>query len=179
MRRRVDCHAPIQGLRVAAGSPTNPELLSYHLRQVSVRRVAHAALWTLPSWAPEAGVIIVAAKALGVELSVSAAVAVTAFTTLFKEGKSLPAAEIWLLYEAGAHTRMGNSSRTLHSFARDPRRATDFPVATEFYESAKFLDALIPNAIRGRGEAENYTDAQKRQAINKGLLKIIYHSAKF
>ena len=166
---------------MAAGSPTNPELLSCHLRQVSARRVAHAALWTLPSWALEAGVIIVAAKALGVELSVSATVAVTAFTILFKEARKQGFAcggDLAAL-RSGAHTRMGNSSRTLHSFARDQRRATDFPVATEFYESAKFLDALIPNAIRGRGEAENYTDAQKRQAINKGLLKIIYHSVKF
>ena len=35
------------------------------------------------------------------------------------------------------------------------------------------------NAIRGRGEAENYTDAQKRQAIAKGALRILYHWAKF
>ena len=60
------------------------EILRSQLRQVSAGRVAHAALWTLPSWALEAGVIIVAAKALGIELSIAAAIAVTAFTILFQ-----------------------------------------------------------------------------------------------
>ena len=60
------------------------DVLQSQLRQVSGRQVAHAALWTLPSWVLEAGVIIVAAKALGVELSIAAAVAVTAFTILFQ-----------------------------------------------------------------------------------------------
>ncbi len=60
------------------------DVLQFHLRQVSGRRVACAALWTLPSWVLEAGVIIVAAKALGVEISIAAAVAVTAFTILFQ-----------------------------------------------------------------------------------------------
>ena len=100
-------------------------------------------------------------------------------TNVIKEGKPLPAAEIWLLYESGAHTRMGNSSRTLRAFAAGGAPSTYFPESAEFYESAKFLDAPISNAIRGRGKAENYTDAQKRQAINKGLLRIIYHWAKF
>ena len=63
---------------------TRVELLRSQLRQVSAGRVARAALWTLPSWALEAGVIIVAAKALGIELSIAAAIAVTAFTILFQ-----------------------------------------------------------------------------------------------
>ena len=63
---------------------TRLELLHDQLQQVSGRRVAHAALWTLPSWVLEAVVIIVAAKALGIELSIAAAVAVTAFTILFQ-----------------------------------------------------------------------------------------------
>ena len=63
---------------------TRLEVLQQQLRQVSARRVAHAALWTLPSWGLEAAVILVAAKALGVELSIPAAVAVTAFTILFQ-----------------------------------------------------------------------------------------------
>ncbi len=54
------------------------------LRQVSAGRIARAALWTLPSWVLEASVIIVAAKALGVDLSIAAAVAVTAFTIVFQ-----------------------------------------------------------------------------------------------
>ena len=63
---------------------TRVEILRSQLRQVSVVRVAHAAMWTLPSWALEAGVIIVAAEALGIELSIPAAIAVTAFTILFQ-----------------------------------------------------------------------------------------------
>lgn len=39
---------------------------------------------TLPSWILEAVVIIVAARVLGIELSMTAAVAVTAFTILFQ-----------------------------------------------------------------------------------------------
>ncbi len=100
-------------------------------------------------------------------------------TNVINEGKDLPAADILLLYEAGTHTRIGNQSRTLRSFARSPRRATDFPVATEFYGSSNFLDSPVSGAIDGRGIAEEYTDAQRRQAINKGLLRILYHWVKF
>ena len=60
------------------------EILQSELKQLSARRLAMAMAWTLPSWALEAGVILVAAKALGVELSIPAAVAVTAFTILFQ-----------------------------------------------------------------------------------------------
>ena len=63
---------------------TRVELLQQQLRQVSARRVAQATLWTLPSWVLEAAVILVAAKALGVEISIAAAIAVTAFTILFQ-----------------------------------------------------------------------------------------------
>ena len=63
---------------------TRLDILRDQLRQVSARQVGHAALWTLPSWALEAAVVLVAAKALGVELSIAAAVAVTAFTILFQ-----------------------------------------------------------------------------------------------
>ena len=38
-------------------------------------------------------------------------------TNVIKEGQPLPAAEIWLLYEAGSHTRLGSSSRTFRGFA--------------------------------------------------------------
>ena len=63
---------------------TRLELLQNQLRQLSAKRLAHAMLWTLPSWVLEAAVILVAAKALGIELSITAAVAVTAFTILFQ-----------------------------------------------------------------------------------------------
>ena len=100
-------------------------------------------------------------------------------TNVIREGKPLPAAEIWLLYEAGSHTRLGPQSRTLRSFATGSAPSTYFPDSAEFYDSATFLDDPIENAVRGRREAENYTDAQKRQAIGKGALRVLYHWAKF
>ena len=60
------------------------------MRQVSAGRVAHAALWTLPNWVLEAAVLIVAAKAVGVEISIPAAIAVTAFTILFQMFHATP-----------------------------------------------------------------------------------------
>ena len=103
---------------------------------------------------------------------------IASLTNAIKEGHPLPVADIFLLYEVGMHTRIGVRSKTLRGFARDPERAEEFPLATEFYGSGNFLDSPINNAIRGRGEAENWTDAQKRQAINKGILRILYHWSK-
>ena len=58
--------------------------LRTQLAQMSVGRVAKATLWTLPSWILEAGVLLVAAQALGAEITIPAAIAVTAFTILFQ-----------------------------------------------------------------------------------------------
>ena len=99
-------------------------------------------------------------------------------TNVINEGKPLPAADIFLLYEVGMHTRIGVRSKTLRGFARDPERAEEYPIAAEFYDSGTFLDSPINNAIRQRGEAEDYTDAQRRQAINKGVLRVLYHWSK-
>ncbi len=104
---------------------------------------------------------------------------ITALTNVIKQGEPLPAAGVLLLYEVGSQTRLGNQSRTLRLFARDPRRATDFPLAADFYGSATFLDSPVSSAISGRGAAEDYTDAQRRQAIDKGVLRVVYHWAKF
>ena len=60
------------------------DILRNQLTQVSAARVAKAALGTAPSWILEASVLLAAAPALGVELSVTAAIAVTAFTILFQ-----------------------------------------------------------------------------------------------
>ena len=60
------------------------DILRNQLTQVSAARVAKAALGTAPSWILEAGVLLAAAPALGVELSLTAAIAVTAFTILFQ-----------------------------------------------------------------------------------------------
>jgi hypothetical protein len=100
---------------------------------------------------------------------------IAALTNAVNEGQVLPAADILLLYEAGMHTRIGTSSRSMRVFAREAARATEFPEAAAFYESATFLDTPINDAIAGARTAENYTDAQRRQAILKGVLRIIYH----
>ena len=75
-------------------------------------------------------------------------------TNVIREGKPVPAAEIWLLYEAGPHTRLGPQSRTLRSFATGSTPSTYYPDSAEFYGSDTFFDEPIENAVRGRGEAE-------------------------
>ncbi len=60
------------------------DTLRAELALMSRGRIGLAALWTLPSWILEAGVLLVAAQALGTEISLSAAIAVTAFTILFQ-----------------------------------------------------------------------------------------------
>ena len=54
------------------------------LRELTARRIALAALWTLPSWMLEAFVLLAVARVVGLELSVPAAMAITAFTILFQ-----------------------------------------------------------------------------------------------
>jgi hypothetical protein len=100
---------------------------------------------------------------------------IAALTNVVNEGQPLPAPEILLLYEAGMHTRIGTSSRSLRGFAREYARTTDFPEYVEFYESPTFLDTTVNDAIAGARTAEDYTDAQRRQAIQKGVIRILYH----
>ena len=102
---------------------------------------------------------------------------IVALTNLVELGRPLPAAEILLLYEAGMHTRMGTNSRTLRGFALGSARKTEFPDSAAYYETGKFLDAPVSNAIRKRGSAEDYNDAQRRQAIQKGVERILYYWA--
>lgn len=72
--------------RVWMPRPLRPRFtaLQSQIRQVSGRRIAVAMLCTLPSWILEAVVLIVAARVLGIELAMTAAIAVTAFTILFQ-----------------------------------------------------------------------------------------------
>jgi hypothetical protein len=100
---------------------------------------------------------------------------IAALTNLVNEGKPLPAAEILLLYEAGKHTRIGTSSKSMRVWAREGARTTDFPDAVAFYKSGTFLDTEIIDAIAKARTAEQYTDAQRRQAIQKGIQRILYH----
>ena len=54
------------------------------LRALPPRAILHAFALTVPSWLLESVVVYVAARALGLELSLAAAAAVTAFTILFQ-----------------------------------------------------------------------------------------------
>ncbi len=54
------------------------------LQQVSVRRVALGALRTLPGWMLESAIILGAAHALGIHLSIPTALAMASFTILFQ-----------------------------------------------------------------------------------------------
>ncbi|MCY4557034.1 MAG: hypothetical protein OXF79_11765 [Chloroflexi bacterium] len=183
---------------------------------MSAGRIAKAALWMLPSCILETAVLQVTAQAPGTELSLSTAIAVTAFTILFqvfrmtpggychppknreiyekistdyqeiakltnviRDGQPFLAVKIWLLCEAGSHVRLCGPSRTLRAFTAGPTVGTYFPDSAKIFGSATFLDYPIENVILGRREAENYTDAQKRQAVNKGMLRILYHCLKF
>lgn len=99
-------------------------------------------------------------------------------TDLVNEGQALPAADVLLLYEAGMHTRIGTSSRSIRGWAREAARATDFPDAVAFYGAATFLDTPINDAIAKARTAENYTDGQRRQVIQKGIQRILYYWVK-
>lgn len=94
-------------------------------------------------------------------------------TNAVQEGKPLPADQILEIYEKGKNSRSGNGFRTLRGFARDPQRAEQFPQAVQFYNSPTFLDDTVIDSIQGTGTAADYTPAQRRQSIQKGLQRIL------
>jgi hypothetical protein len=96
-------------------------------------------------------------------------------TNQVNEGNPLPSSEILEIYEEAKLAVVGAGRRIMRDFARDPARTREFPDAMAFYCSATFLDDPVIDAITGSGSAAGYTDAQRRQAIQKGLLRIIYH----
>jgi hypothetical protein len=100
---------------------------------------------------------------------------IVALTNQVNEGKALPAAEILLLYEAGKHTRIGLQSRSLRVWAREAERSEDFPEAVAFYKNPTFLDEPLMDAVAGARTAKDYTAAQRRQAIQRGVERIVYH----
>jgi hypothetical protein len=100
---------------------------------------------------------------------------ITALTNQIDEGLPLPTAEILQIYEEARIARIGDGSRPLRGFARETARAQEFPEAAQFYGSATFLDDPVIDAIQGTGSAAVYSEAQRREAIQKGLLRIIYY----
>ena len=106
---------------------------------------------------------------------------IVALTEVVDLCRVLPTAKVLLMYEAGYHTRIGSSSRTLRGFARDPRRGEEFPDSVAFYGSETFLDTPISNALRNRRFGERgveYTPSEQRYAIQKSVERILYHWAK-
>jgi hypothetical protein len=61
----------------------------------------------------------------------------------------------------------------LRTFARADARQREFPEAARFYNSPTFLDDPVYDAIMGTGSAASYTPAQRRQAIQKGVQRIM------
>jgi hypothetical protein len=100
---------------------------------------------------------------------------IVALTNQVNEGKPLPAEEILDIYEHSRLARLGTQMRILRDFAREPARAEEYPEAAQFYASSTFLDDPVIAAINGTGPAAQYSPAQRRQAIQKGVIRIIYH----
>ena len=128
------------------------------LKQVSAGRIARAALWTLPSWALEAFVLIVVAKALGVELSIPAAIAITAFTILFQMFHITPGGiGVYEGVMAGAlyaHGLPFDEGLALAALTHGLKFAYSYTIALAFTLTAvRYLPELNPlNKLRGASD---------------------------
>lgn len=100
---------------------------------------------------------------------------IIALTNEVVAGRPLPAADILRIYEEADIAKNATSARFMRGFARDGARATEFPEAAAYFGSSTFLDDPVIDAIFGLGSAGGYTPAQRRQAIQKGILRIIYY----
>jgi hypothetical protein len=89
------------------------------------------------------------------------------------DGKPLPTREILDIYQNGKNAKVGETVRSLRSFATNPNRAKEFPDDATFYKSDTFLDDPVVAAINGTGPAASYTPAERRQAIQKGIARIL------
>jgi hypothetical protein len=89
------------------------------------------------------------------------------------EGKPLPSGEILAVYQNARYARVGATARQLRTFARAEARQREFPDAARFYGGATFLDTPVFDAIQGSGSAAGYTPAQRRQAIQQGIQRIL------
>jgi hypothetical protein len=94
-------------------------------------------------------------------------------TNAVNEGRPLPSAEILAIYQNAKHARVGSTSRQMRTFARAPARQQEFPDAARVHGSPTFLDDPVFQAIQGTGAAANYTPGQRRQAIQKGIQRIL------
>ena len=97
---------------------------------------------------------------------------IATLTNQVNEGKPLPSDEIRTIYEKAKNA---TANRAMGAFARDQIRTREFPESVASFCSHTFLDDPVIEAIDGNGSAAGYTSAQRRQAIQKGLTRIIYH----
>ncbi len=100
---------------------------------------------------------------------------IIALTNVVNAGRALPSADILAIYENGRNFRTDTATRALRAFARGEARAREFPEAAEYYRSATFLDDPLVSAIAGIGPASSYSPPQRRQAIQKAILRIFYY----
>jgi len=98
---------------------------------------------------------------------------ISQLTNAVNEGRPLPSAEILAIYQSAKHARVGSMSRQLRTFARAQVRQQEFPDAARLYGSAAFLDIPVFDAIQGSGSAASYSPGQRRQAIQKGVQRIM------
>ncbi len=89
------------------------------------------------------------------------------------QGRPFPSAEILAIYEQGRHARAGDRVWSLGNFATSSVRSRDFPEEAGFYGSEAFLDDPVRTAIAGTGSSAQFGPEQRRQAIQKGLLRIL------
>ncbi|MCX6024543.1 MAG: hypothetical protein NTZ05_22990 [Chloroflexi bacterium] len=94
-------------------------------------------------------------------------------TDLVNDGHPLPNSDVLAIYEGARIAKIGQTVRPLRAFAIAPARATDFPDEAAYYKTPTFLDQPVISAIVGLGPSGSYTPAQKRQAIQKGILRIL------
>ena len=152
--------------RVAARSLPRPvsawmDVLRAHLGRLTARQVGLAALWTVPSWVLEAGVVLVAAEALGVDLSVSQAIAVTAFTIIAQAFHFTPgnvgvyeASMTGALYALGIPPEQGLALSVL---THGLKFAYSYTVAAAFTLAV----AGMPLRFRGLGALRGTADGEK------------------
>ena len=80
------------------------------------------------------------------------------------------------IYSEGKNSQRSDGTvRTLKGFATDAERAEQFADAAALYGSPTFLDDEISAAINGTGIAAGWSDGQREQAVNKGILRILYY----
>ena len=134
------------------------DALRTQLRRLSASRLIAAAAWTAPSWVLEAGVLIAAANALGLELSIAAAIAITAFTIVFQLFHVTPGGIG--VYEASmagalyAHGMSFDDALTLAVFTHGLKFAYSYTVGLLFTVIAAggLASARWPGSIRGSAD---------------------------